>query len=291
MNKEKLAYEGIIHSAYKKKNLLKLNIFLLFIFVPIILLILSVYFDLISSPRGHDARVQWGDLDLKESTALLFLAILYSVIIPYTFISIIYYKYLSSYVRNFTFIVSEDSIVIAHGVFTKTKVTIPHIKIQSTNVSSGFFDRKFKLYNVKISTAGSDSSLSPMSFFKPRREGEIPGQKEPHLIEDKINEMIKKHSQLPGVLADKIFKPEELAFDNFISYILSKMHEGEGLKTNIKDLREKVNMSSAQLAEKVGVPVQTINYLEAGKYNPSLSLAYKIAKVLNCKIEDLFQLA
>jgi len=216
---------------------------------------------------------------------------LYSVIIPYMFINIVYYKYLSSYVRSFTFVVSEDSIVIEHGVFTKTKITIPHIKIQSINVSSGFFDRRFRLYNVKISTAGSDSSLSPMSFFKPRREGEIPGQKEPHLIEDKINEMIKKHSQLPGVLAEKIFKPEELAFDNFISYILSKMHEGEGLKTNIKDLREKFNMSSAQLAEKVGVPVQTINYLEDGKYNPSLSLAYKIAKVLNCKIEDLFQLA
>lgn len=290
MNKEKLSYEGIIHSAYKKKNLLKLNILLMLLFTPIILLILSVYFDLISSPGAHEGRVQWGNLDLKESTALLLFALLYSVIIPYAFISIVYYKYLSSYVKNFTFIVSEDSIVIEHGVFTRTKVTIPHIKIQSINVSSGFFDRRFKLYTVKISTAGSDNFLSPMSFFKPHREGEIPGQKEPHLIEEKINKMIKKHSQLPGVLTDKIFKPEELAFDNFISYILSKMREGEGLKTKIKDLREKINMSSAQLAEKVGVPVQTINYLEEGKYNPSLSLAYKISIVLNCKIEELFKL-
>ena len=290
MNKEKLSYEGIIHNAYKKKNLLKINLLLLLIFTPIILLILSAYFDLISSPRGPEPRVHWGNLDLKESTALLFFAILYAVIIPYIVTSIIYYKYLSSYVRNFTFIVSEDSIVIEHGVFTKTKVTIPYIRIQSINVFSGFFDRKFKLSTVKIATAGSDISFSPMSFFKPHRGGEIPGQKEPHLIEDKINEMINKQSQLPGVLADKIFKPEELAFDNFISYILSKMRGGEELNTNIRELRGKIGMSDAQLAEKVGVPVQTIKYLEEGRYNPSLSLAYKIAQVLNCKIEDLFQL-
>lgn len=290
MNKEKLSYEGIIHNAYKKKNLLKFNLLLLLIFTPIILLIISAYFDLISSPRAHESRVQLGNLDLKESTALLFFAILYTVIIPYIVTSIIYYKYLSSYVRNFTFIVSEDSIVIEHGVFTKTKITIPYIRIQSINVFSGFFDRKFKLSTVKIATAGSDISFSPMSFFKPHRGGEIPGQKEPHLIEDKINEMINKHSQLPGVLADKIFKPEELAFDNFISYILSKIREGEELNTNIRELREKIGMSGAQLAEKVGVPVQTIKYLEEGRYNPSLSLAYKIAQVLNCKIEDLFQL-
>jgi putative transcriptional regulator len=290
MNKEKLSYEGIIHNAYKKKNFLKLNILLLLIFTPIILLILSIYFDFIRNPRAHDASVRWGSLDLQESTALLFFAILDSVIIPYIVISIVYYKYLSSYVRNFTFIVSEDSIVIEHGVFTKTKVTIPYIRIQNINVFSGFFDRRFKLHTVKIATAGSDSSFSPMSFFKPHRGLEIPGQKEPHLIENKINEMIKKHSQLPGVLANKIFKPEELAFDNFISYILSKIREGEGLNTNVRALREKSGMSGAQLAEKVGVPVQTINYLEEGRYNPSLSLAYKIAQVLNCKIEDLFQL-
>ncbi|MFX0010718.1 MAG: helix-turn-helix transcriptional regulator [Candidatus Hermodarchaeota archaeon] len=66
------------------------------------------------------------------------------------------------------------------------------------------------------------------------------------------------------------------------------MREGELLKTSIKDLREKKNISVSQLAEKVGVPIQTIIYLEEGRYNPSLTLAFKIAEVLNCKIEDLF---
>ena len=103
--------------------------------------------------------------------------------------------------------------------------------------------------------------------------------------------MMKKLSKFPSELEEKLFKPEELAFDNFISYILSKMHEGKELKTNIKELREKMNISSIQLAEKVGVTTQTIQFLEEGRYNPSLSLAYKIARVLNYKIEDLFQLA
>jgi putative transcriptional regulator len=102
--------------------------------------------------------------------------------------------------------------------------------------------------------------------------------------------MMTKYSAVPSGLEDKIFKPEELAFDNFISYILSKMREGEKLKTSITELREKANFSAADLAEKVGVPLQTINYLAEGRYNPSLALAYKIAQVLHCKIEDLFKL-
>lgn len=68
------------------------------------------------------------------------------------------------------------------------------------------------------------------------------------------------------------------------------MREAEKLKTSIKELREKANMTAAKLAEKVGVPIQTINYLEEGRYNPSLTLAYRIAEVLNCKIEDLFKM-
>jgi putative transcriptional regulator len=60
------------------------------------------------------------------------------------------------------------------------------------------------------------------------------------------------------------------------------------LKTKIKELREKRNLTQESLAEKVDVTRQTILFLEKGKYNPSLRLAYKIAKVLNSKIEDVF---
>ena len=60
------------------------------------------------------------------------------------------------------------------------------------------------------------------------------------------------------------------------------------MKTKIKELREKRNLTQEALAEKVDVTRQTILFLEKGKYNPSLRLAYRIAKVLNAKIEDVF---
>jgi DNA-binding XRE family transcriptional regulator len=152
------------------------------------------------------------------------------------------------------------------------------------------FDRVFKLFTVKIETAGSSAAIKSAQKGIMRPEGYIPGLKDPEIIETKIKEMMTKYSAVPSGLEDKIFKPEELAFDNFISYILSKMREGEKLKTNITELGEKANLSAADLAEKVGVPLQTINYLAEGRYNPSLALAYKIAEVLRCRIEDLFEL-
>jgi len=60
------------------------------------------------------------------------------------------------------------------------------------------------------------------------------------------------------------------------------------MRTKIKELREKRNLTQEALAEKVDVTRQTILFLEKGKYNPSLRLAYRIAKVLNSKIEDVF---
>jgi putative transcriptional regulator len=60
------------------------------------------------------------------------------------------------------------------------------------------------------------------------------------------------------------------------------------MKTKIKELREKRNLTQEALAEKVDVTRQTILFLEKGKYNPSLRLAYRIAKVLNSKIEEIF---
>ena len=60
------------------------------------------------------------------------------------------------------------------------------------------------------------------------------------------------------------------------------------MKTKIKELREKRNLTQEALAEKVDVTRQTILFLEKGKYNPSLRLAYRIAGVLNSKIEEVF---
>ena len=58
--------------------------------------------------------------------------------------------------------------------------------------------------------------------------------------------------------------------------------------TRIKELRARYNLTQDELADKVGVTRQTMLYLEKGKYNPSLVLAYKVAKALNSTIEEVF---
>lgn len=61
-----------------------------------------------------------------------------------------------------------------------------------------------------------------------------------------------------------------------------------GMKTRIKELRARYDLTQEELAKKVGVRRETIVFLEKGKYNPSLKLAYNIAKVLKSKIEEVF---
>ncbi len=60
------------------------------------------------------------------------------------------------------------------------------------------------------------------------------------------------------------------------------------MKTRIKELRARYNLTQEQLAEKVGVRRETILFIESGKYNPSLKLGFKIAKELNSKIDEIF---
>ncbi|MDP3065397.1 MAG: helix-turn-helix transcriptional regulator [Methanobacteriaceae archaeon] len=60
------------------------------------------------------------------------------------------------------------------------------------------------------------------------------------------------------------------------------------MKTRIKELRARKNLTQAQLADKVGVRRETIVFLEKGKYNPSLKLAYLISLVLEEKMENIF---
>lgn len=60
------------------------------------------------------------------------------------------------------------------------------------------------------------------------------------------------------------------------------------IKNKMKEYRAKFNMKQEELAEKVGVRRETIGNLERGRYNPSLVLAWKIAKAFNASIEDVF---
>ena len=62
------------------------------------------------------------------------------------------------------------------------------------------------------------------------------------------------------------------------------------IRNNIRRLRFEANeMTQAELAEKVGVTRQTLNAIEAAKYSPTLDLAFRIAKVFNLPLEEVFQ--
>jgi putative transcriptional regulator len=60
------------------------------------------------------------------------------------------------------------------------------------------------------------------------------------------------------------------------------------LKNNVKALREQYGLTQAELGEKVGVSRQAINAIEKNKFDPSIWLAYDLAKFFNMSIETLF---
>jgi putative transcriptional regulator len=61
------------------------------------------------------------------------------------------------------------------------------------------------------------------------------------------------------------------------------------MKNRLKVLRAERNWSQAELAEQLQVSRQTVNAIETGKYDPSLPLAFKIARLFVCRIEDIFE--
>jgi putative transcriptional regulator len=60
------------------------------------------------------------------------------------------------------------------------------------------------------------------------------------------------------------------------------------MRTRIKELRARHDLTQDDLARMVGVRRETILYLEKGKYNPSLKLAHDVAKALKSSIDELF---
>lgn len=60
------------------------------------------------------------------------------------------------------------------------------------------------------------------------------------------------------------------------------------MKNKVKKLREQFGLSQAQLGEKVNVSRQAINAIENNKFDPSIWLAYDLAKFFNMSIEEIF---
>jgi putative transcriptional regulator len=61
------------------------------------------------------------------------------------------------------------------------------------------------------------------------------------------------------------------------------------VKSKLRELRTERNWSQAELADQLKVSRQTVNAIETDKYDPSLPLAFKIARLFRRKIEDVFE--
>ncbi|NHN49920.1 helix-turn-helix transcriptional regulator [Halostella sp. JP-L12] len=60
------------------------------------------------------------------------------------------------------------------------------------------------------------------------------------------------------------------------------------MNNDLRDRRDRADMSQADLAAAVGVSRQTINAIERDRYDPSLELAFELADYFDCRVEDLF---
>jgi putative transcriptional regulator len=72
---------------------------------------------------------------------------------------------------------------------------------------------------------------------------------------------------------------------NRISYFLAEVP----VKNRLRELRAAKEWSQGDLADKLGVSRQTVNAIETEKYDPSLPLAFKVAKLFKLPIEEIFK--
>ncbi|MBD3186878.1 PH domain-containing protein, partial [Candidatus Bathyarchaeota archaeon] len=164
-------------------------------------------------------------------------------IIAFAVVTMIYHSYVKAYVKTFFYKVTDQFIFIRRGVFTNHEVTIPFSRIQNVSISQGLFDKRFGLHTVKIETAGSNASSKQGSILP---EGYMAGIRNPAHIERMIEKLVHKYTQepkVPGKLHDQVFEEKDLAFDEFIAYLLSKMREGDDVKNRIKELRVKAGLT------------------------------------------------
>lgn len=60
------------------------------------------------------------------------------------------------------------------------------------------------------------------------------------------------------------------------------------MENDLRALREGLGLTQAQLAERVGVSRQTINAIETSRYNPTLPLAIRLARLMQRPVEEVF---
>ncbi len=61
------------------------------------------------------------------------------------------------------------------------------------------------------------------------------------------------------------------------------------MKNRLRELRAKKGWSQAELADRLEVSRQSVNAIETGKYDPSLPLAFRLARLFGMRIEEIFE--
>jgi putative transcriptional regulator len=69
----------------------------------------------------------------------------------------------------------------------------------------------------------------------------------------------------------------------------SHIHISVSVKNRLRVLRAELDWSQADLAQRLGVSRQTVNAIETGKYDPSLPLAFSLARTFKRRIEEIFE--
>jgi membrane protein YdbS with pleckstrin-like domain len=200
MMEEEVFYEGKIHPDWRKKERLKVLIYVILIFSVILtpFLLLWIFFCLFnSSPYPlyllTSVPPTYNFCGFFMSP-VPYISIIFLIVFLIVFI--LYNSYLKAYIRNFTFQITTNHVIINHGVFRQSRATIPFGRIQNINITSGIFDRKYKLFTVNVETAGTSGyPLRGRRRGYAKAEGYIPGQKEPLIIESKIKERLYKVSK------------------------------------------------------------------------------------------------
>ncbi len=75
---------------------------------------------------------------------------------------------------------------------------------------------------------------------------------------------------------------------NVYGNMYGSIQGGAGMKNRLEEIRKEHGMNQEELAEALEVSRQTIGSLENGRYNPSIILAFKIARYFDMLIEDIF---
>lgn len=71
--------------------------------------------------------------------------------------------------------------------------------------------------------------------------------------------------------------------------VKTSLHRGgDGTQNRIRELREQAGLTQDELARRLMVTRQTINAIENDRYNPTLELAFRLAKAFGCPIEHVF---